>query len=72
MEDPVRLPVKQSKFMGTGHYFRAREPAHPAMVRRTETGAEITLPEPTLAAPGQACVFYHQDRVLGGGFILAG
>ena len=24
---------------------------------------------PRLAAPGQACVFYDGDRVLGGGFI---
>lgn len=49
--------------------LRAREPAHPAMVRLTETGAEIILHEPTMAAPGQACVFYNHDRVLGGGFI---
>ena len=35
----------------------------------TATGAEVCLDEPALAAPGQACVFYDGDRVLGGGFI---
>ena len=49
--------------------LRAREPAHAARVRITADGAEVTLAEPALAAPGQACVFYRQDRVLGGGFI---
>jgi tRNA-specific 2-thiouridylase len=27
------------------------------------------LDDPALPAPGQACVFYRQDRVLGGGII---
>ncbi len=52
--------------------LRAREAAHAAMVRRTADGAEVILAEPALAAPGQACVFYQRDRVLGGGFIRAG
>jgi tRNA-specific 2-thiouridylase len=38
----------------------------------TQTGAEVALDAPALPAPGQACVFYDGDRVLGGGFILAG
>jgi tRNA-specific 2-thiouridylase len=29
----------------------------------------VVLDTPALAAPGQACVFYDGDRVLGGGFI---
>jgi tRNA-uridine 2-sulfurtransferase len=29
----------------------------------------VLLDEPALPAPGQACVFYDGDRVLGGGFI---
>ena len=32
-------------------------------------GAEVRLDAPALPAPGQACVFYDGERVLGGGFI---
>jgi len=41
-------------------------------VRTTPAGAEVVLDAPALPAPGQACVFYAGDRVLGGGFIIAG
>jgi tRNA-specific 2-thiouridylase len=51
--------------------LRAREAPHGAVVRRSETGAEVTLDAPTLAAPGQACVMYRGSRMLGGGFISA-
>jgi tRNA-specific 2-thiouridylase len=35
-----------------------------------EDGAvRVVLETPARAAPGQACVFYDADRVLGGGFI---
>jgi hypothetical protein len=37
----------------------------------TAAGAEVVLDAPALPAPGQACVFYDGDRVLGGGFIAA-
>ena len=50
--------------------LRAREAPHPAVVRRTERGAEVALDAPALAAPGQACVMYRESRVLGGGFIV--
>ena len=50
--------------------LRAREAPHPALVTPNGTGAEVLLDTPALAAPGQACVFYDGDRVLGGGFIL--
>ncbi len=51
--------------------LRAREAPHPARVTPAGSGAEVTLATPALAAPGQACVFYQGDRVLGGGFIKA-
>ena len=35
----------------------------------TADGAEVRLDAPALPAPGQACVFYDGERVLGGGFI---
>ena len=46
--------------------LRARDSMHEADVR---ADGSVTLDEPALAAPGQACVFYAGDRVLGGGFI---
>jgi len=51
--------------------LRARENPHPASVTPNGTGATVTLDTPALPAPGQACVFYDGDRVLGGGFIRA-
>jgi tRNA-specific 2-thiouridylase len=49
--------------------LRAREAPHPAEIVPTEGGAIVHLATPSLAAPGQACVFYDGERVLGGGFI---
>ena len=50
--------------------IRYRTPARPAQVRLTETGAQVLFREPQRAiAAGQAAVFYHGDRVLGGGII---
>ena len=49
--------------------LRAREAPHGALVRGE--GAEVLLDAPAVAAPGQACVFYDGERVLGGGFIAA-
>ena len=46
--------------------LRARDTMHAAEVRADGT---VLLDEPALAAPGQACVFYAAERVLGGGFI---
>lgn len=52
--------------------LRAREAARPAKVRPLSEGrALVTLDEPAMPAPGQACVFYRENRVLGGGFITA-
>jgi tRNA-uridine 2-sulfurtransferase len=49
--------------------LRAREAPRAAEVVPTADGAEVVLDTPALAAPGQACVFYADERVLGGGFI---
>ena len=51
--------------------LRAREAPHGAEIVATEDGAAVTLDTPMRAAPGQACVFYDGERVLGGGFIRA-
>jgi tRNA-specific 2-thiouridylase len=51
--------------------LRSAQPATAATVFATSDGsAEVVLDEPQFGvAPGQACVFYQGDRVLGGGWI---
>ncbi len=48
--------------------LRARDKFRAASVA---SDGQVLLDEPALPAPGQACVFYAGDRVLGGGFIAA-
>jgi len=50
--------------------MRSAQPLTAARFRQTTDGAEVELPEPHMGvAPGQACVAYDGDRVLGGGWI---
>jgi|BEDMetMinimDraft_2_1075160.scaffolds.fasta_scaffold03189_4 tRNA-specific 2-thiouridylase len=50
--------------------LRAREAPQPAeILPLPEGGAVVHLAAPALAAPGQACVFYAESRLLGGGTI---
>jgi tRNA-specific 2-thiouridylase len=48
---------------------RYRQTPMAAEIVPTGRGARVRLAAPTLAAPGQAAVFYDGDRVLGGGWI---
>ncbi len=56
---PLRCQVK----------LRAREAPQPATVEWDGALLRVQPHEPAIAAPGQACVLYQGDRVLGGGFI---
>jgi tRNA-specific 2-thiouridylase len=58
---PIRVQAK----------LRAREAPRPATATWDGT-LRVTLDEPNVVAPGQACVLYHGERVLAGGFIRAG
>ncbi|WP_338662295.1 tRNA 2-thiouridine(34) synthase MnmA [Pararoseomonas sp. SCSIO 73927] len=54
--------------------FRAREVPQPVTARWDPAlaGLIVTPDVPVISAPGQGCVLYDGDRVLGGGFIRAG
>ena len=57
--DGVRCTVK----------LRARDQFRTAIVMPTQEGADVQLDDIALPAPGQGCVLYEGERVLGGGFI---
>jgi len=75
----LRLVVRDVNWLGDGSAneiraavkIRSTRPPAPATVTlRADGGAEVVLDAPEEAvAPGQACVFYDGDRVLGGGWI---
>jgi tRNA-specific 2-thiouridylase len=50
--------------------LRARDELRQAVVRVEGGTTSVLLDEPALPAPGQACVFYDGDRVLGGGIMM--
>jgi len=50
--------------------LRAHESPRPGYVRIQDGHTVVELDEPALPAPGQACVFYREDRVLGGGIVV--
>ena len=52
-----------------GVKLRAREAVRGAVVRTIDGATIVELDEPALPAPGQACVLYLGERVLGGGLI---
>lgn len=49
--------------------LRAREPPHPATLRLEGETLLVRPHNPSVAAPGQACVVYQGARVIGAGFI---
>jgi tRNA-specific 2-thiouridylase len=49
--------------------LRAREEPRAATIKVSGGATSVVLDQPALPAPGQACVFYSEDRVLGGGII---
>ena len=52
--------------------LRARDEPRGALVHVDGDATWVLLDEPALPAPGQACVFYDRDRVLGGGIMVRG
>ncbi len=51
--------------------LRAQQGLQDAEITAEDNAALLLLHTPTLAAPGQAAVFYAGSRILGGGFIVA-
>jgi tRNA-uridine 2-sulfurtransferase len=61
LTEPLRVSAK----------IRSRHPKSPATIRPMEDGSveiQFDLPQPAIS-PGQACVFYQGEQVVGGGWI---
>ncbi len=64
------METAPNEFVDVGLKFRSIMKPVAAKVRSTKTGAEIRLVTPQYGiSPGQAAVFYDNDRLLGGGWI---
>ena len=64
------VPVPGPEGIAAKVKLRSMSTPAPARIFAREQGAEVVLDMPQLGvAPGQACVFYEGDRVLGGGWI---
>ena len=59
--EPIRAQVK----------LRARQEPQIVEITVNDGNTSLLLESPSLAAPGQAAVFYDGSRILGGGFITA-
>ena len=66
--DTLRKPLR------AGVKIRSRHPEAPALISPLEDGSvKVGFDEPQFAVtPGQACVFYQGDCVIGGGWIARG
>jgi len=63
-------PPDETTSLDVAVKVRSTQPAVSATLTRSGTGAVVRLIEPQFGvAPGQACVFYDGDRVVGGGWI---
>jgi tRNA-specific 2-thiouridylase len=65
----VNWLAEPAEMMRCSVKLRAHDQMRPALVRTQARETFAELDEPALPAPGQACVFYRDDRVLGGGLI---
>ena len=65
------LTNKQANDMDVTVKIRSAHQPVPAIVKSNDNGAEVKLLQPQKSVtPGQACVMYDGERVLGGGWIV--
>jgi len=70
-----RLKLRETNWLAEGGPWRCtvklRGRDEPRAATVSPGTSDVVLDEPTRAAPGQACVAYDGDRVLGGGFVTS-